>query len=496
MSTQTLLQKKSTSTNTPTQDNQFEGRGFAVQNKSYTHKSDLNTQLKQVDRYGHKLSKEHFPDVADTTVVQSKMGLNKPLQFALPKIPETSKGSLMSELAQENPNLNKPLPTAPAQQVPFSKDSSKKNIGKGAKTADLGSAISSTFSDTAKYVNQDVSGGMGGVLKLGAVATDAHDTYTSVKEGNKLNAITSGTKALAGGTESGANIAKFAGSAVDSVGVGFAGGIAGTVTGLVDTSKGARNIYQSRKGYRNIKGVARDTAEKIEPSPSGSKPRSTKELTRVQQTVPQKIQDKQSEIGGINTQIKDKGQQLRKATQHTDKDSLQQEIQGLKQTKSPLWRERNELQKQGDILQVAQYGANTQSKTTKREGINTVSGVGQIVGGSLAIAGVPAVGIGAVPGAATGMAAASIKPGAWGVRRGKQLGRDKRFPGFNQEKTSDKKNNERAEIADKLAARTKDPQMQTVFENLPGVSQEEIAAFKDNQMSESQVSKILKRRNY
>jgi hypothetical protein len=58
MSTQTLLQKKSTSTNNATLDNQFEGRGFAVQNKSDTHtqKSDLNTQLKQAKRFGHSIS--------------------------------------------------------------------------------------------------------------------------------------------------------------------------------------------------------------------------------------------------------------------------------------------------------------------------------------------------------------------------------------------------------------------------------------------------------
>lgn len=58
MSTQTLLQKKSTPTNTASLDNQFEGRGFAVQNKSDTHtqKSDLNTQLKQAKRFGHSIS--------------------------------------------------------------------------------------------------------------------------------------------------------------------------------------------------------------------------------------------------------------------------------------------------------------------------------------------------------------------------------------------------------------------------------------------------------
>ncbi|MEH1930296.1 eCIS core domain-containing protein [Nostoc sp.] len=56
MSTQKLLQKKSTSTDTATSDNQFEGRGFAVQSKSDNQQSDLNTQLKQAKRFGHSIS--------------------------------------------------------------------------------------------------------------------------------------------------------------------------------------------------------------------------------------------------------------------------------------------------------------------------------------------------------------------------------------------------------------------------------------------------------
>ncbi len=56
MSTQKLLQKKSTSTDTATSDNQFEGRGFAVQSKSDNEQSDLNTQLKQAKRFGHSIS--------------------------------------------------------------------------------------------------------------------------------------------------------------------------------------------------------------------------------------------------------------------------------------------------------------------------------------------------------------------------------------------------------------------------------------------------------
>ncbi|MBW4595432.1 MAG: DUF4157 domain-containing protein [Brasilonema angustatum HA4187-MV1] len=56
MNTQKLLQKKSTSTDTATSDNQFEGRGFAVQSKSDAQHSDLNTQLKQAKRFGHSIT--------------------------------------------------------------------------------------------------------------------------------------------------------------------------------------------------------------------------------------------------------------------------------------------------------------------------------------------------------------------------------------------------------------------------------------------------------
>jgi Domain of unknown function (DUF4157) len=59
MSNQKALARKSTLTNTETQENQFEGRGFAVQKKSdiQTQKSDLNTQLKQAKSFGHSITK-------------------------------------------------------------------------------------------------------------------------------------------------------------------------------------------------------------------------------------------------------------------------------------------------------------------------------------------------------------------------------------------------------------------------------------------------------
>ncbi|MDB9343305.1 hypothetical protein PN456_04230 [Nodularia spumigena CS-586/05] len=59
MNNQKSLARKSTSTNTKTQDNQFEGRGFAVQKKSdiHTQKSDLNTLFLQAKTFGHSITK-------------------------------------------------------------------------------------------------------------------------------------------------------------------------------------------------------------------------------------------------------------------------------------------------------------------------------------------------------------------------------------------------------------------------------------------------------
>jgi hypothetical protein len=57
MTNQKALARKSTLTNTEAQENQFEGRGFAVQKKSDTHKSDLNTLLLQAKTFGHSISK-------------------------------------------------------------------------------------------------------------------------------------------------------------------------------------------------------------------------------------------------------------------------------------------------------------------------------------------------------------------------------------------------------------------------------------------------------
>ncbi|KZL51214.1 hypothetical protein A2T98_03365 [Nodularia spumigena CENA596] len=59
MTNQKSQARKSTSTNTETQDNQLQGRGFTVQKKSdaHTQKTDLNTLLLQAKTFGHSISK-------------------------------------------------------------------------------------------------------------------------------------------------------------------------------------------------------------------------------------------------------------------------------------------------------------------------------------------------------------------------------------------------------------------------------------------------------
>lgn len=56
MSTQQLLQKKSSSNGTATLDNQFDNRGFTVQKKSNAQQPDLTTQFKQAKQFGHNIS--------------------------------------------------------------------------------------------------------------------------------------------------------------------------------------------------------------------------------------------------------------------------------------------------------------------------------------------------------------------------------------------------------------------------------------------------------
>ncbi|MDB9328490.1 hypothetical protein PN435_20375, partial [Nodularia spumigena CS-590/02] len=86
MTNQKALAQKSTSTNTETQDNQLQGRGFTVQKKSdsHTQKSDLNTLLLQAKSFGHSISKLAGQESSGTSQqtnglsIQAKLSIGEP----------------------------------------------------------------------------------------------------------------------------------------------------------------------------------------------------------------------------------------------------------------------------------------------------------------------------------------------------------------------------------------------------------------------------------
>ncbi|MDB9343303.1 DUF4157 domain-containing protein [Nodularia spumigena CS-586/05] len=86
MTNQKAQARKSTSINTETQKNQFEGRGFTVQKKSDTHtqKSDLNTLLLQAKSFGHSISKLAGQESSGTSQqtnglsIQAKLSIGEP----------------------------------------------------------------------------------------------------------------------------------------------------------------------------------------------------------------------------------------------------------------------------------------------------------------------------------------------------------------------------------------------------------------------------------
>ncbi len=66
MSTQQLLQKKSSSNSTATLDNRFDNRGFAIQKKSNA-QQNLTTQFKQAKQFGHNISQMKSDQASQST---------------------------------------------------------------------------------------------------------------------------------------------------------------------------------------------------------------------------------------------------------------------------------------------------------------------------------------------------------------------------------------------------------------------------------------------
>lgn len=106
MSTQTLLQKKSTSTNTATPENQFKNRGFAVQHKSDNEQSNLNAQLKQAKRFGHSISQMKSESAQSTKQNQSQNQSNKNSSSARGSMPAPVKSKMENSFGTSFGDVN------------------------------------------------------------------------------------------------------------------------------------------------------------------------------------------------------------------------------------------------------------------------------------------------------------------------------------------------------------------------------------------------------
>lgn len=454
-----------------TTEEMFHKRPFAVHSSETqsTKKQNLNASLSQAQKYGHSLSNARATNAVNskqnTTVAQCKTNFINKLSSSVEK---------------------------------------KKQVG--ADVSDMSSGISNVVGNTVEAATIP-AGGSTGVLALPAAINDANDAIGAYKQGNKSEAATSGIKAGVGGAGAGATIAGVAGDAINAVAAGSVGGGATVVNGGIDAIKGGRNYKKAKNSYGEVKGVARGAAEKLSPLNTDSKPRNTKELQGVLEgfsNIEGKIGEKRENVNSLTDEINnltpkqkpdDKARErLREA--RNDRKSLKKEQKGLKKEKADLKKDKSHL----DVLDVALYAADGIEKTKKREGMNAAAGGITATGGGLAIAGAAGAGFGGIPGAAIGATGASIKPGAAVVRKGKQMGRDKGLRGFNRDKTTAKKDTERQRIAGKMANRRDVPEMQTIFGNLPGVTEEQTNRFKDkqstNRVSQKDIQENLKRRNY
>ncbi len=456
----------------------FHKRPFVVHssNTQSNGEKTFNTSLSQAQKYGHSLNNARTANAGSSTqstaVAQCKPSIMKRFSSSIDK---------------------------------------KKEVG--VEGGNVGSGISNMVGNAVEAAAIP-AGGSTGVLALPAAVNDANDAIGAYKQGNKSEATTSGIKAATGGAGAGATIAGVAGDAINATAAGSVGGGATVVTGGIDAIKGGKNIKKAKDSYGEVKGVARGAAEKLSPQDANNKPRNTKELQGVLgrfNNLEGDIGEKRENVNSLTDEINNltpkqkPDDNTRKALGESRnyRKSLKKQQKGLKNEKADLKKDKRHLDKSPetlDVLDVALHSADGLEKTKKREGVNTAAGGISAVGGGLAIAGAAGAGFGGIPGAAIGATGASLKPLAAGVRKGKQMGRDKGLRGFNQDKTTAKKDTERQRIAGKMTNRRDVPEMQTIFGNLPGVTEEQTNRFKDQQstnpVSDKDIQEILKRRNY
>ena len=171
----------------------------------------------------------------------------------------------------------------------------------------------------------------------------------------------------------------------------------------------------------------------------------------------------------------------------TQKKNQIQELKSLRGNKG-------DQKRRDDVLEVALYTADQMKKVKKRAIVNTAASTGEVVGGSLAVAGAAGAGVGAVPGVAVTAASASVKPVAFAARKFKQKGRDKGVRGFDQKKATANKQQQRSNIAKLLLDNWRDLDMQEIFTMLP-VNKQEIDKYKSGNMNNTEeIEEILKRR--
>ncbi|WP_414624332.1 hypothetical protein [Calothrix sp. CCY 0018] len=449
--------------NTNITERMFQGRPFVmVPSKPVRDKqTDQKASLQQAHKYGHSLSNARVQNITNTTkkttVVQQQKGDKEKIK----------------------------------KQGVDASDMTGGHTGFGGAVADSG-----------------IAAGTGGIFGLPGALNDANDAHKGFKEGNKLKAGTSGAKFLAGGAGTGATIAGGFAESVSAAATGAIANVGNIVTGGIDASMGTKNALEAKKSRREVKDVSRSAAEKILPQGANSKPRTTQELRDVQKSgygsskaLEGQIDQKKIEVNTAKSKIdlmtpnqepnnsaKDGFRLLRQ-----DRKDLKKQQKQSAKDKSDLKNQKSDLGKSLDTLDVGLYAADTLDKTKKREIVNATGGGIKTVGGAVTFAE-------PISGSVLGAVGSSTKSFRALAHKTKQTGRNKKYPGFNQNKTSEIKRAERQDIANKMARNRGSEDMQKIFSKLPSVNQEQTDRFKDqqssNRMSKEEIQKVIKRRNY
>ncbi len=410
----------------------------------------------------------------------------------------------------------------PIQCVKSLEELKEEALKTGSTVTEATSTAAPVIADTLSQVGvgNSIAGGigLGGLLSLVSATKDAREAFKAFGKGEKGKAAASGSKAglgfTAGGTDTAKNILQITGSGAAST-VGYVAGGAGIALGAVETGLGGYSIHKATSSYHNVKDIARQVAR--DPSSSSQQPAAspapkltTQQITERQKELITELALKEKEIGAKQPGLDAKKSEFLAKQPEVDLLSDEQEVALLFATAelsileaerdatlkemNSLTGERADLERRNDVLEVALELLIILKKVKNRATLNTVRAAGQTVGGSLAVAGAAGAGIGAIPGIAVTAGFAAIKPGAWAVRKAKQTLRDRQVAGFDPNKTTANKQQQRSRIADLLADRSSDTDMQNIFKKLPVVSKREFERYSSGSMPTEEIQEILKRR--